>query len=398
MRLSLTPTQIITVACLIALVTFGARSGFGLFLAPITATYGWGREIFAVAIGIQNIMWGLGQPVAGALADRFGIRPVLIWGALIYAAGLILMGLSSSPAGLYVSAGFLVGAGGAGASFGLVLAAVGRMVPEERRSAALGLVVAASSMGQFLLVPLGQAFISAYGWSVALFMLAFLVMLVVPMSLPFGKEEGGETSAAGQTLTGALRDAAANRSYWLLTGGFFVCGYHVAFIQIHLPPYIVDQGVDAAIGAWAIGLVGLFNVVGSYASGLLGGRYPKQKLLSFIYLARAVVIAVYILLPVTAASTLVFAAVMGLLWLSTVPLTSGLVAAMFGPRYMATLFGIVFLSHQMGALLGVWLGGRVYDATGSYAPVWWGAIGLGLVAALMHWPIEERPAARLRPA
>ncbi|MCB1885787.1 MAG: MFS transporter [Geminicoccaceae bacterium] len=396
----LSPPVVIAFACLIALVTFGARAGFGLFLAPISAANGWGREVFALAIGIQNICWGLGQPVAGALADRYGTRPVLIAGSLVYAAGLVLMGQASTPEGLHVTAGFLVGVGGAAASFGLVLAAVGRMVSEERRSMALGLVVAASSMGQFLLVPLGQAFLSAYGYPTALAFLGALVLIVVPLSLPFGREAGACRAAteAAQTLAQALGEAGASRSFWLLTAGFFVCGYHVAFIQTHLPAFIVDQGVAASIGALAIGFVGLFNVIGSFGAGFLGGRFPKHKLLSLLYLARAVVIAVYVSLPITAASTLVFAACMGLLWLSTVPLTSGLVALLFGPRYMATLFGIVFLSHQLGALLGVWLGGRVFDLTGSYTGVWWGGVGLALVAALLHWPIEERPVARLRPA
>jgi len=391
------PRVVITAACLIAVVTFGARSGFGLFLEPISATHGWGREIFAVSIGLQNIIWGIGQPIAGALADRYGTRRVLIPGALVYAFGFVLMSWSTTPAMLHVSAGFLIGVGGAGASFTLVMAAVSRMVSDERRSWALGLIVASSSLGQFLLVPLGQAFIDLYGWMTALVLVGVLVLAVLPLSLPFADRTKGAGIAA-QTLGQALREAMAHRSYRLLVAGFFVCGYHVAFIQTHLPAYIVDAGIEARIGAYAIALVGLFNIAGSYSAGVLGGRRSKKQLLALIYLARAVVIAVYVTIPITAASTLVFAASMGLLWLSTVPLTSGLVAVMFGPRYMATLFGIVFLGHQAGAFLGVWLGGWAFDTLGSYTAVWWSGVGLGLLAALLHLPIDERPVARLQAA
>jgi len=388
------PRVVIPAACLIALITFGARAGFGLFLEPMSSTHGWGREIFAVAIGIQNILWGVGQPIAGAIADRYGTIRVLIAGALVYAAGLMLMAVSSTPLMLQLSAGFLIGVGASGASFALVMAAVSRMVSDERRSWALGLIVAASSLGQFLLVPLGQGFIALYGWSMALMLIGALVLLVVPLSLPFSDRDAGGATRTGQTLGEAIREAAGHRSYWLLVAGFFVCGYHVAFIQTHLPAYIVDEGVAAAVGAWAIGLVGLFNIIGSYSAGVLGGKRSKKKLLSLIYVTRAAVIALYLLLPVTATSTLVFAAAMGLLWLSTVPLTSGLVAVMFGPRYMATLFGIVFFSHQVGAFLGVWLGGYAFDVTGSYAWVWWSGVGLALLSAALHWPIDERPVAR----
>lgn len=391
------PSLIVAAGCLIALVTFGTRAGFGLFLQPMSSTFGWGREIFAVAIGIQNLMWGIGQPIAGAIADRYGTTRVLIVGTLIYIAGFWLMAVSTTPAMLHVSAGFLIGAGGAGASFGLVMAAVGRAVPDDKRSMALGIVVASSSLGQFLLVPLGQAFITAYGWSTALMLIGSMLFLVIPLS---GAYAGtfASTSMVAQSMGQALREAGAHRSYVLLTLGFFVCGYHVAFIQTHLPAYIADHGVDAWVGGWAIGLVGLFNIVGSLSAGYIGGRWSKKNLLACIYLGRAVVIAIYMALPVTATSTLVFAAAMGLLWLSTVPPTSGLVAVMFGPRYMATLFGIVFFSHQLGAFLGVWLGGWFYDTTGSYAFVWWTGAALGVASAMLHWPIDERPVARPAPA
>ena len=389
------PPVMIVCACLIALITFGSRSGFGLFLEPISSTYGWGREIFAVSIGIQNIMWGIGQPIAGALADRFGTVKVLIGGTLVFFAGFALMATTTTPAMLHVSAGFLIGAGGAGASFGLVMAAVSRMVSDERRPMALGVIVASSSLGQFLLVPMGQAFIAAYGWSTALLLIGSVTLLVIPLSAPFVRSPERAASQQPQSLSQALSEAAAHRSYVLLTLGFFVCGYHVAFIQTHLPAFIQDHGVAAWVGGWSIGLVGLFNIVGSLAAGYIGSRWSMKNLLSLIYLARAVVIAVYVSLPITAASTMIFAAIMGLLWLSTVPATSGLVALMFGPRYMATLFGIVFLSHQVGAFIGVWLGGYLFDEMGTYAYVWWSGVGLGLLAAVLHWPIAERPVARL---
>lgn len=388
------PSTIIVFACLIALITFGTRAGFGLFLTPISETYGWGREIFAIAIGIQNLMWGVGQPVAGALADRYGTARVLIIGALIYIAGFYLMSVSATPAMLHLSAGFLIGVGGAGASFGLVMAAVGRMMPDDKRPMALAIVVASSSMGQFLLVPLGQSFIAAYGWQTALILIGSLLFLVIPLSAPFARNERAGANQFQQSLSEALSEAARHRSYVLLVAGFFVCGFHVAFIQTHLPAYIEDQGVASWVGGWAIGLVGLFNIFGSLLAGYIGSRWSMKNLLTLIYLARALAITIYITLPVTAASTLVFAAVMGLLWLSTVPATSGLVALMFGPRYMATLFGIVFFSHQIGAFIGVWLGGYLFDTFGTYAPVWWAGVGLGLLAAILHWPIVEKPIVR----
>lgn len=388
-----TSAFVVLAGCLIALVSFGARSGFGLFLGPMSEANGWGREVFAVAIGIQNLLWGVGQMITGAIADRWGATRVLVAGALVYFAGLALMAVAASPFMLHLSAGVLVGIGGAGASFAIVMAAVARMVPEERRSWALGVIVASSSLGMFLFAPVTQGLILAYGWSTALLVIACLVLLVVPLALPYAGQPAS-ASAAGQSIGEAIREAAGHRSYWYLVAGFFVCGYHVAFIQTHLPAYITDSGVAPWVAGWAIALVGLLNVAGSYGSGVLGGLYSKKNLLSLIYLLRAAAIALYVLLPLTAVSTLVFAAVMGLLWLSTVPLTSGLVAAMFGPRYMAMLFGVVFFSHQLGAFLGVWLGGRLYDVTGSYETVWWIGVALGLLAALIHLPISERPVVR----
>jgi predicted MFS family arabinose efflux permease len=289
----------------------------------------------------------------------------------------------------------LVGLGLAGASFAVVLAAASRMVPEERRSWALGVITAAGSLGQFLFAPLGQAFIGAYGWSTALVLLSLFALAVVPLAGALSGRPASTGVGREQTIREALAEAGRHRGYLFLTAGFFVCGFHVAFITVHLPPYLVDLGLSAGLGAWAIALVGLFNIVGSYTAGVLGGKHSKKYLLSSLYFARAVVIAAFVMLPPSAVTVLVFAAAMGLLWLSTVPLTSGLVAQIFGPRYMATLFGIVFFSHQVGAFIGVWLGGYLFDATGSYDVVWWLGVALGLAAALLHFPIDERRVPRL---
>ncbi len=384
----------IVAGSLIALLNLGIRANFGLFLEPVTVTRGWGRETFALAIAIQNLLWGLGQPFAGAVADRFGTARVLAVGGLCYAAGVILMAQASSPLELYLTTGVLIGLGLAGTSFALVLASVGRMVAEDQRSRVLGLITAAGSMGQFLLVPLGQLALGLYGWQLALLLLGLLTLAIVPLSLPMrGRPQFGAL-VYQQTLNQALREAGGHGSYWYLNAGFFVCGFHVTFIATHLPAYVRDLGLAPQLGAWALALIGLFNVIGAYSAGVLGGRYSKKYLLSFLYLARAVAIALFVLLPPSPASVLLFAAAIGLLWLSTVPLTSGLVALMFGPRYLATLFGIVFLSHQLGAFLGVWLGGYLFDTTGSYAVVWWLSVALGVLAGLLHWPIREQAIAR----
>ena len=392
-----TPLVVIVAGCTIALLNFGVRSGFGLFLEPVSAANGWGREVFAFAIAIQTVLWGFGQPFAGAIADRYGSGRVLAVGAILYALGVALTAYSTTPLMLNLTLGVLLGMGLAGTSFTVALAAIARMVPPEKRSWALGIGTAAGSLGQFLMVPLGQAFIAAYGWALALILLSLFALAIVPLaSVLAGKAPEG--SGFQQSLSEALKEAGGQKSYWLLIFGFFVCGFHVSFIQTHLPAYIVDRGLDPATGAWALALVGLANVVGSYTAGVLGGKRSKKYLLSFIYGARAVVITVFVMLPMTEISVLVFAFAMGLLWLSTVPLTSGLVAQIFGPRYMATLFGIVFFSHQVGGFLGVWLGGRLFDVTGSYDVVWWISMGLGIFAAIVHFPIDERPLVRVAPA
>lgn len=392
-----TPLVVILAGCTIALLNFGTRAGFGLFMEPISSTNGWGREVFALAIGVQTVLWGFGQPFAGAFADKYGSARVLAIGALFYAAGVALTSVASTPTMLNLTTGMLVGIGLAGTSFTVALSAIARMVSPERRSWALGLGTAAGSLGQFLMVPLGQAFIAAYGWAFALILLSLFALAIIPLSTALA----GKTPDGGgpkQSMPEALKEAGGERSYWLLIAGFFVCGFHVSFIQTHLPAYVVDRGLDPRTGAWALALVGLANVVGSYTAGVLGGKHSKKYLLSFIYAARAVVITVFVLMPMTQTSVLIFAFCMGLLWLSTVPLTSGLVAQIFGPRYMATLFGIVFFSHQVGGFLGVWLGGRLFDLTGSYDVVWWISAALGVFSAIVHFPIDERPLVRAAPA
>jgi len=386
----------VTAACLIALITNGVRTTFGLFTEPLSIGRGWSREIFALAIAIQNLVWGIGQPFAGALADRLGSARILATGTVLYALGIILMSASTSPLTLHLTAGVLIGLGLCGASFNIVLAVVGRRVPEHRRSWAFGMIMATGSLGQFLFAPLGQALISAYGWANALIALASIVSLALVLTLPLRGHPPipGTDSPNKMPIMTALALAFRHRSYWLLISGFFVCGFHVGFVTTHLPAHLADVGISAGLAAVALGLIGLFNIAGSYSAGVLGGHHAKRYLLSAIYAARAVAFMAFVLLPPTPVVVIGFAAAMGLLWLSTVPLTTGLVAVMFGTRFLATLYGIVFFSHQVGAFLGVWLGGLVQTRTGTYEPVWWMCVGLGIFAALIHLPIRERLAPR----
>ncbi len=386
---------ILLCGCLISLLTFGLRSSFGLFTGPVSMTHGWSREVFALAMAIQNLAWGIGQPLGGALADRFGPARVLAGGGALYALGLALMAFSATPGALHLSAGVLVGFGMGGASYITVLAALGKIVPPEDRSWALGLATAAGSLGQFLLLPLGQAFIAAYGWQVTALLLAGGAAAVPLLAAAFADARPAPAMAGLEIgLLTTLRAAFAHPSYLLLLTGFFVCGFQLAFVTIHMPPYLTDRGSDASLAAWAIALIGLFNIVGAYVAGMLGAQHSNKMLLCAIYLGRAVAVALFMTLPLTPASVLLFAAAMGLLWLSAVPPTSGLVALMFGTRYMATLFGIVYLNHQLGSFVGVWLGGWLYARTGSYDVVWWLSVVLSLAAALVHLPIAERPAPR----
>ena len=392
-----TPLVVLVAGCLIAMVGFGVRSVLGLFLEPMTAANDWSRETFALAMAIQNLLWGIGLPFAGVLADRTGPVRVIICGALIYAIGVWGMAQAGGPLALYLFGGILTGVGVAFTAFSLVLAAMARVVGPEKRSLALGLGTAAGSMGQVVFSPMSQGFISAFGWNTALILLAASTLVLIPLAMALPNATAAKVEAQHeQTIGEAIREAVGHRGYALLTTGFFVCGFHVAFITVHFPAYVRDLGLAAEVGAYSIALIGLFNIIGSLLSGAAGQRWSKKRGLSFIYFARSVVITGLLLAPVSEATVYLFASIMGLLWLSTIPLTTGIVAQVFGVRYMATLFGIVFLSHQIGSFLGVWLGGWIFDATGSYNPMWWAGVVLGLVAAAVHLPINERPLPRLQ--
>jgi MFS family permease len=386
------PTLVIVAGCAIAIVTFGVRTSFGLFTAPLAELRGWDRETFALAIAVQNLLWGLGQPFAGAIADRYGAGRVLAVGGAVYALGVALMSQATTPAGLVFTGGVLVGLGLSGGSFTIVIAAFARLVREDRRSWAMGLATAAGSMGQFLFAPLGQGFITAYGPATALLALSAFVALVPILAAALSGRGEADEDGAEVSSRAALRAAVGHPSYVLLTCGFFVCGFHIAFISTHLPPYLTDLGLSHSLAAWALALIGLFNVIGAYTAGILGGTYPRRLLLSAIYLGRGLAFTLFVLVPASTASVLVFAAAMGLLWLSTVPLTSGLVALMFGTRHVGMLFGVVFLSHQVGAFIGALLGGAVYDRTGSYDLMWVLCILLSVGAAIVHVPIREQRA------
>nr|WP_176947339.1 MFS transporter [Pseudomonas benzenivorans] len=384
-------------ASLILALSLGIRHGFGLFLAPMSAEFGWGREVFAFAIALQNLVWGLAQPFAGALADRFGAQRTVLVGGVLYAVGLGLMGLADSAWSLSLSAGLLIGIGLSGTSFSVLLGVVGRAVPAQQRSMAMGIAAAAGSFGQFAMLPGSLGLIGWLGWSAALLALGLLVALIVPLAAMI-KDNPLPTQGHEQSLGEALREAGGHSGFWLLALGFFVCGFQVVFIGVHLPAYLVDQHLPAMVGTTVLALVGLFNIFGTYIAGWLGGRMAKPRLLSALYLARAVVIGAFVMAPLTVWSAYAFGIAMGLLWLSTVPLTNGTVATLFGVRNLSMLGGIVFLFHQLGAFLGGWLGGYLYDQTGSYELVWQIAILLSLMAAALNWPVREQPVARLQGA
>ena len=391
-----TPALVILAGCLIAMVGFGVRSVFGLFLEPMTVAKGWDRETFALAMAIQNLLWGIGVPIAGALADRYGPTRVLALGTVIYAGGIWGMAEADSGLALHFFGGILTGVGVAFTAFSIALASMAKVVGPERRSLALGLGTAAGSFGQVVFSPLGQAMIAQFGWQPALLVLAVTSLVIIPLAfvLPSDPSVKGE-AATEQSMIQALREAGGHSGYVLLTIGFFVCGFHVAFITVHFPAYARDLGLGAEVGAYSIAIVGLFNIIGSFLSGAAGQRWSKKGSLSAIYFARAIAITALLLAPKTEVTLYAFSAVMGILWLSTVPLTTGIVAQVFGVRYMATLFGIVFFSHQLGSFLGVWLGGRLFDSTGSYDSMWWAGVVLGLLAAIVHLPINEKPLPRL---
>lgn len=393
------PEIIVASGCLIALITFGPRASSGLFQIPMTMQFGWGRDTFALAIAIQNLLWGLGAPFAGAIADRFGIIRVLCAGAILYAIGLVVMAYATTPPGLHLGAGVLVGFGLSACSFNLILGAFGKLLPENWRPMAFGAGTAAGSFGQFFFPPIGNILIEQFGWQQALVVFAISVLLVLPLTLALGTRKGPQPQASAanlpnQSIGQALAEAFRHRSYILLVLGFFTCGFQLAFITVHMPAYLKDVGMPAWVGGWTLAAIGLSNAVGSLCSGWLMSRMPKRHLLAWIYLGRSVAIAAFILLPPSPATALAFGVVIGVFWLSTVPPTSGLVMLMFGTKYMAMLYGFAFFSHQVGGFLGVLLGGILYEAYGSYIIVWWLSIALGVASALINLPIVEKPVDR----
>ena len=377
--------------------SLGIRQGMGLFLTPVSLHLGQGREAFALAMGLMNLFWGLGAPIAGAISDRFGATRVAAVGGALYAVGLLVM-MASQGSGQLILGGVLIGLGLSGAAFTVVLGVVGRAAPAHLRSRALGLASVGGSFGQFAALPYMHTLIDGFGWVIALAILACTAFLIVPLAFGLSRQPEDIEVQDDQSLGDALGSASRVPSFWLLNAGFFVCGFHLAFIGVHLPAFLADAGFGPWLASTALATVGLTNIVGVFCCGVLGGRFPKKSVLSVLYLARTAAILAFIMVPVTETSVLLFAAVMGLLWLGTVPLTSGLVGDIFGTRYMSMLFGIVFLGHQFGGFLGAWLSGIAFDMFGSYDTIWWLSIVLGIVAAALHWPIEERPSAQPRAA
>jgi len=392
-----TPLVIIACGCAIGLLGFGPRSALGFFMQPMSREFAWGRDVFALALAVQNLLWGLGQPFAGAIADRFGLVRVMFVGALLYAGGLLLMRYSSTPLSLNLGAGVLIGFGLSGCSFNLVLSAFSKLLPAEKRGLALGAGTAAGSFGQFLFAPFGVAMIDNFGWQTALTVFAVLMLLIIPLSLALATPPVATTdvpAAEQQSFKTALAEAFGHRSYVLLVLGFFTCGFQLAFITVHLPPFLVDRGIPAQTGGWVIAAIGLFNIIGSLSVGWMQNRLPKRYILSTIYFTRAVATVLFISFPITPISAIAFGAISGLTWLSTVPPTSALVALMFGTRWLATLYGFAFVSHQVGGFLGVLLGGIVFEKFGSYMPIWWLSILFGVLSALINLPIVEKPVER----
>jgi len=397
----LTRRAVFAILCagLIVSLGVGVRHSFGLFLRPVTTDLGLSREVFGLAIAIQNLLWGFSQPFAGMIADKYGGFWLVLVSACLYAAGMILVTVSADPLALHLTLGVMVGLALSGTSFVAVFGSVARAVPPEKRTLALGLVTASGSFGMFAMVPTSQALIADFGWVWTLWILSAIVMMAPLVAVPLTLGQPRERIALGtQSLGEALAEASRHSGFWLLTTGFFVCGFQVTFIGTHLPAYLADQMIPGSVAATSLAFIGFFNVVGSYSAGILGSTYRKKYLLSGIYAARAVAILLFILIPTTPVTALAFAAAIGFLWLSTVPLTSGLVGQIFGPQYMSTLFGFVFMSHQLGSFFGAWLGGRFYDVTGSYDIVWMLAIAMGVGAAVLHWPIRDAAVPRGVPA
>ena len=389
--------QVLVCGAAIVTLSMGIRHGFGLWLQPVTMDRGWTRETFAFAIAIQNIAWGLAGPLAGMLADKFGAYRVLIVGSVLYGLGLVLMALSTSGLAFTGSAGVLIGLAQSGCTYAVVYGVIGRNVAADKRSWAMGVTAAAGSFGQFLMVPVESWLISAWGWQNALFVLGYLALAMVPLARGLKEPTITEPSGFQQSIGAAVCEAFSHRSFQLLMAGYFVCGFQVVFIGVHMPSYLRDHGLAPGVATTALALVGLFNVIGTYSAGWLGQRLPKRYILSGIYALRSVVIVAFLLAPLTPTTVYLFSATMGVLWLSTVPPTNALVAQIFGVQYLSMLGGFVFFSHQVGSFLGAWLGGKLYDATGSYNVVWWLAVALGVFAALINLPVREASIVRSNP-
>ena len=391
-----TPAVVMVAGCMIAIIGMGTRGTLGLFLEPMSSSLSWSRETYALAMAVQNLLWGILLPFAGALTDRYGASWVISAGAVFYALGLWGMSTADSVLILNISGGILMGLGSAFVAFNLAIAAMVKVVGPERRLLVMGIGTAATSTGQLIFSPMAQGMISSFGWSDALVYLSFISLLIISFAvlLPSNPEVRGEESTR-QSLSEAVREAFAQRGFILLMIGFFACGFHVAFIGIHLPAYVTDLGLAPEVGAYCLALIGLFNIAGSFLSGIVGSRWSKTYGLSWIYLARALVILGLLVAPKTALTLYVFSALMGLLWLSTIPLTTGVIADVFGVRYVATLYGLVFFGHQVGSFIGVYLGGVFYERYGSYDGMWWAGIVVGVLAALIHLPISEKPLPRV---
>lgn len=383
----------------ILIVSLGIRQSFGIFMLPISETFNTGREFFSFTIALQNLLFGVFQPFVGMASDRWGPKRIIILGAISYAAGLYLTSITTDPSWLYISLGALVGFGLSATSYVIVLGAVARVVPAEHTAKAFGLTTAAGSFGMFAVIPGAQSLLSNVGWQSALQVFALLCCLIIAFAsfIKTNKVSDSKNSLIddNQTLKEALKEAFHHRGYWLIHAGFFVCGFHVMFIATHLPSYLADKGLPIATAAMALAYVGIFNIFGSYFWGVMGDKFDKRYVMTSLYLIRSVVIAAFVVLPVTVDTATIFGAAIGFCWLGTVPLTSGLVRQIFGARYMSTLYGLVFFSHQLGSFLGAWVGGLVYDYYGSYEPIWWTTVAMALFAALLHLPINDRPVARL---
>lgn len=384
------PLVVLIAGCLILCIGFGVRAGFGLFLQPMALEYGWGRQVFSLSIALQNLAWGALGAVAGGFADRYGAGRVVAGAGLAYVAGLVGMSLVSTPIGMHINSGLLIGMALGGTSFGIILAVIGRTVPPEKRSFAMGIATAAGSFGQFALLPVTQFLITRFDWHVALLAMAGIVALIVPLA---GALAGKPVASAGapQSMGGALHEALAEKGFHLLFWGYFVCGFHIAMLTVHLPSFVTDAGLKPEHGMTALALIGLFNIIGTLGAGWLGGRFSKKYLLSTIYAVRAVLIAVLVFLPLSTVTLYIFACGIGLLWLGTVPLTNGLVGQIFGMRYAAMLASVVFFGHQIGSFIGVWLAGYLYDTTGSYSGAFLASIALGVFAAIVNLPVNETP-------